>query len=50
LSDEARYDWEHGIAHRKNDTWHGVALARARRLSITFRTLNPKASRGNVAS
>lgn len=38
LSDEARYAWEHGIARRKNDVWRGVKIARARRLSITFRT------------
>jgi alkylated DNA repair dioxygenase AlkB len=38
LSDEARYDWEHGIASRKKDTWHGAPIERGRRLSITFRT------------
>jgi alkylated DNA repair dioxygenase AlkB len=37
LSDTARYDWEHGIAPRKKDAWHGVTLERARRLSVTFR-------------
>jgi alkylated DNA repair dioxygenase AlkB len=39
LSDEARYDWEHGIARRKSDTWRGVKIPRARRLSVTFRLL-----------
>jgi alkylated DNA repair dioxygenase AlkB len=38
LSDEARYDWTHGIARRKSDVWHGVKFKRARRLSITLRT------------
>ena len=39
LSDDARYQWQHGIARRKNDRWHGVVIPRARRLSITFRAL-----------
>jgi len=38
LSDEARYQWQHGIARRKNDRWQGAQLARGRRLSVTFRT------------
>jgi alkylated DNA repair dioxygenase AlkB len=37
LSDEARYRWQHGIARRKNDAWHGILMPRSRRLSITFR-------------
>jgi alkylated DNA repair dioxygenase AlkB len=37
LSDEARYEWEHGIPARKTDRWDGASLARARRLSITLR-------------
>jgi alkylated DNA repair dioxygenase AlkB len=37
LSDDARYDWQHGIARRKSDRWHGMRIARGRRLSITFR-------------
>lgn len=37
LRDEARYDWEHGIARRKNDRWQGQVIPRARRLSVTFR-------------
>jgi alkylated DNA repair dioxygenase AlkB len=39
LSDEARYDWRHGIAARKKDRWQGVVIPRARRLSVTFRLL-----------
>jgi len=39
LSDEARYDWEHGIARRKNDRWLGRLMPRARRLSVTFRVM-----------
>lgn len=37
LSDEARYDWEHGIAPRKRDVWQGVRWDRGRRVSVTFR-------------
>ena len=37
LSDSARYDWQHGIARRKNDRWLGVTMPRPRRVSITFR-------------
>lgn len=43
LTDEARYDWEHGIARRKNDVWQGVKLPRSRRVSITFRSLRRSA-------
>lgn len=39
LHDEARYDWQHGIARRKSDRWLGERLPRARRLSVTFRSL-----------
>jgi alkylated DNA repair dioxygenase AlkB len=37
LSDEARYQWQHGIARRKSDRWHGIRIPRGRRLSVTFR-------------
>jgi alkylated DNA repair dioxygenase AlkB len=37
LSDDARYEWQHGIAARKTDKWQGARISRARRLSITFR-------------
>jgi len=39
LSDEARFDWEHGIASRKRDLWQGMPVSRSRRLSVTFRFL-----------
>ena len=29
LADEARYDWEHGIAPRKRDAWHGLPVERS---------------------
>ncbi len=41
LSDNARYDWQHGIARRKNDRWHGSLIPRRRRLSVTFRRRKP---------
>ncbi len=34
---EARYDWRHGIPARKTDMIDGERVARARRVSITFR-------------
>ena len=37
LKDEARYEWLHGIAARKSDTWEGNKVARERRVSLTFR-------------
>jgi alkylated DNA repair dioxygenase AlkB len=37
LSDDARYEWQHGIARRKNDRWLGHVIRRSRRLSVTFR-------------
>ncbi len=37
LSDDARYEWEHGIARRKSDRWRGLKLDRGRRLSVTLR-------------
>jgi alkylated DNA repair dioxygenase AlkB len=39
LSNEARYEWQHGIAARKSDRWQGKVIPRARRLSVTFRLL-----------
>jgi alkylated DNA repair dioxygenase AlkB len=39
LSDEARYEWQHGIANRKSDRWQGTIIPRNRRLSVTFRLL-----------
>lgn len=40
LSDEARFDWEYGIAARKRDVWQGVRRDRGRRVSVTFRFLD----------
>ena len=37
MNDEARYDWQHGIAPRKRDAWQGLPVERLRRLSATFR-------------
>lgn len=37
LSDEARYEWLHGIAARKSDVWDGQKHERERRVSLTFR-------------
>lgn len=33
----ARYDWQHGIAARKKDTYKGTEFMRTRRVSVTFR-------------
>lgn len=44
LSDEARYDWEHGIAARKRDVWQGAKWDRGRRVSVTFRFRNAAAA------
>jgi alkylated DNA repair dioxygenase AlkB len=43
LSDDARYQWQHGIARRKTDRWHGLVVPRSRRLSVTFRLLKQPA-------
>lgn len=34
---EARYGWQHGIPARQSDVIGGVRVARARRVSVTFR-------------
>ena len=39
LRGEARYQWTHGIAKHQQDTINGTAIARARRLSVTFRNV-----------
>lgn len=39
LTGPARDAWSHGIAGRKSDVFDGVRSARARRVSITFRTV-----------
>ncbi|MDE0089382.1 MAG: alpha-ketoglutarate-dependent dioxygenase AlkB [Candidatus Poribacteria bacterium] len=37
LSDEARYEWLHGIAARISDPWEGGKRKRETRVSLTFR-------------
>ena len=39
LKDQARYEWQHGIAGRKTDKCFGQTWTRKRRISITFRTV-----------
>ena len=39
LSNEARYEWLHGIAARKWDKWDGHKHERQRRVSLTFRSV-----------
>ena len=41
LSGEARYDWTHEIPTRQSDIIDGVRQLRARRVSLTFRTVTP---------
>ena len=43
LSGAARTDWRHGIPARKSDLVGGVRVARGRRLSVTLRTVLPRA-------
>ncbi|MCP4439711.1 MAG: alpha-ketoglutarate-dependent dioxygenase AlkB [Aureispira sp.] len=37
MSDEARYQWKHGIVGRKTDKIEGQRIPRQRRVSLTFR-------------
>ena len=39
LSANARYHWQHAIPARKTDKWNGQIISRARRISLTFRTV-----------
>lgn len=39
LTGDARYRWQHSIAHRKTDRWDGQGVSRSRRLSLTFRNV-----------
>jgi len=39
LSGDARYHWQHAIPARKTDKWQGKTISRARRISLTFRTV-----------
>ena len=41
---EVREDWTHGIVGRLNDKVGGLVIPRKRRLSLTFRFLNPAPS------
>lgn len=40
LSGDARYNYEHGIAKRKNDNFNNEKRSRKRRISLTFRKVN----------
>ena len=46
LSDEAGYDWQHGIARRKSDRWKGIVVPRTRRLSVTYRLRRKEGNEG----
>jgi len=39
LTGDARYRWMHAIAARKSDRLNGIAIARSRRISLTFRNI-----------
>lgn len=39
LSGDARYHWQHAISARKSDKWCRQTIPRARRISLTFRTV-----------
>lgn len=39
LSGSARYEWQHAIPARKSDIINGIKTERARRVSLTFRTI-----------
>ncbi len=39
ISGSARYDWTHAIPARKSDKVGGIKIPRARRISLTFRTV-----------
>lgn len=41
LTGESRHDWKHGIPRRKSDPVNGKSLLRTRRVSITFRDVEP---------
>mmetsp|Transcript_6189 Transcript_6189/g.8618 ORF Transcript_6189/g.8618 Transcript_6189/m.8618 type:complete len:324 (+) Transcript_6189:248-1219(+) len=42
LTGSARYEWSHGIAHRKIDCINGVVVQRKRRVSLTLRKVLEK--------
>lgn len=37
ITDEARYNWTHGISSREKDKWLGKIIHRKTRISLTFR-------------
>jgi len=37
MDGESRYEWKHGIAARKKDSWNGAFFQRGRRVSMSFR-------------
>jgi alkylated DNA repair dioxygenase AlkB len=37
LTGPSRYEWTHGIATRKTDSFHSKKIARKLRVSLTFR-------------
>lgn len=39
ISGATRYEWQHGIAHRKTDSYNGQKFVRTRRVSLTFRNV-----------
>lgn len=39
LKEDARYQWKHGIAKRKQDRYNGKIYTRGKRLSLTFRVV-----------
>jgi alkylated DNA repair dioxygenase AlkB len=39
MAGAARYEWKHGIAARKVDTYANQSIVRGRRVSLTFRTV-----------
>jgi len=39
LAGEARYEWKHGIPARRTDQYANQTIVRARRVSLTFRTV-----------
>ncbi len=41
LTGPARFEWTHEIPARKSDPINGARVARSRRLSLTFRTVEP---------
>jgi alkylated DNA repair dioxygenase AlkB len=45
LAGEARTAWTHAIPARKSDVVEGARVARGRRVSVTFRTVQLRAER-----